>query len=310
MDFKHIPVLLDECIEGLSIKSDGIYVDCTLGSGGHSREICEKLTEDGTLVGIDQDEDAISTASKNLEGVSNRLYVVRNNYSHIEEILEGLNLGTVDGFLLDIGVSSYQLDSAERGFSYMQDAPLDMRMDRQQGLTAFKVVNEYSEEKLSEIIKHYGEERYARRIANQIINTRGNYKVETTLQLVDLIDRAIPKKGRDKGHPAKRTFQAIRIEVNKELEVLETSIEKMVDRLNVGGRLCIITFHSLEDRIVKHIFRKLENSCICPPRLPICGCGRKPKVKVITTKPILPSEEELGRNKRSKSAKLRIVEKI
>ena len=310
MDFKHIPVLLDECIEGLSIKSDGIYVDCTLGSGGHSREICEKLTEDGTLVGIDQDEDAISTASKNLEGVSNRLYVVRDNYSHIEEVLEGLNLGTVDGFLLDIGVSSYQLDSAERGFSYMQDAPLDMRMDRQQGLTAFKVVNEYSEEKLSEIIKHYGEERYARRIANQIINTRGNYKVETTLQLVDLIDRAIPKKGRDKGHPAKRTFQAIRIEVNKELEVLETSIEKMVDRLNVGGRLCIITFHSLEDRIVKHIFRKLENSCICPPRLPICGCGRKPKVKVITTKPILPSEEELGRNKRSKSAKLRIVEKI
>ena len=310
MDFKHIPVLLDECIEGLSIKSDGIYVDCTLGSGGHSREICEKLTEDGTLVGIDQDEDAISTASKNLEGVSNRLYVVRDNYSHIEEVLEGLNLGTVDGFLLVIGVSSYQLDSAERGFSYMQDAPLDMRMDRQQGLTAFKVVNEYSEEKLSEIIKHYGEERYARRIANQIINTRGNYKVETTLQLVDLIDRAIPKKGRDKGHPAKRTFQAIRIEVNKELEVLETSIEKMVDRLNVGGRLCIITFHSLEDRIVKHIFRKLENSCICPPRLPICGCGRKPKVKVITTKPILPSEEELGRNKRSKSAKLRIVEKI
>ena len=310
MDFKHIPVLLDECIEGLSIRSDGIYVDCTLGSGGHSREICEKLSEDGILVGIDQDEDAISTASKNLEGVLNRLYVVRDNYSHIEEVLEGLNLGTVDGFLLDIGVSSYQLDSAERGFSYMQDAPLDMRMDRQQGLTAFKVINEYSEERLSEIIKHYGEERYARRIANQIINTRGNCKVETTLQLVDLIDRAIPKKGRDKGHPAKRTFQAIRIEVNKELEVLETSIEKMVDRLNVGGRLCIITFHSLEDRIVKHIFKKLENPCICPPRLPICGCGRKPKVKVITTKPILPSEEELGRNKRSKSAKLRIVEKI
>ena len=310
MEFKHIPVLLNECIEGLNIKSDGVYVDCTLGSGGHSMKICEKLNKIGTLIGIDQDEDAISTASKNLEGVKNRLYVVKDNYSHIEEILNGLNFGTVDGFLLDIGVSSYQLDSAERGFSYMKDAPLDMRMDKGNDLTATKVVNEYSEQKLFEIIKHYGEERYAGRIANLIVNEREKGRVETTLQLVDIIDRAIPSKKGSKGHPAKRTFQAIRIEVNGELEVLQNSIEKMVDRLNYGGRLCIITFHSLEDRIVKHIFKGLENPCICPPRLPICGCGRKQKAKIITNKPIISSNEEIKVNKRATSAKLRIVEKI
>lgn len=309
MDFSHIPVLFDECMNGLAIKEDGVYVDCTLGGAGHSKGICSSLNEKGVLIGIDQDEDAIKTASGRLEGVKNRVYVVRNNYSHIEEILDGLNFGTVDGILLDIGVSSYQLDESSRGFSYMQDAPLDMRMDRSKDLTAEKIINEYSEDALAKIIKDYGEEKFAKRVANFIVNAREKKRIETTFELVDIIERAIPKKGRD-GHPAKRTFQAIRIEVNGELEVLETSIEKMVDRLNVGGRLCIITFHSLEDRIVKHIFKKLEKPCICPPKLPICGCGRTPKVKIITNKPIIPSEDECKQNSRSKSSKLRIVEKI
>lgn len=312
MDFEHIPVLLNECIEGLNIKPDGIYVDCTLGGAGHSSEIAARLSDKGTLIGIDQDSDAIAAAKKRLAGYSNVLYV-HNNFSDIEHIAEDLSLYAkgVDGFLLDIGVSSHQLDEADRGFSYNYDAPLDMRMDRRRALSAHTVVNTYSAEDLTRIISDYGEERWAKRIAEFIVSERKIKPIDTTFELVSVIKKAVPKAARADGpHPAKRTFQAIRIEVNGELEILEKSLKSMVDLLKPGGRLCIITFHSLEDRIVKNTFRELENPCICPRDFPVCVCGKKPSVKIITRKPIISGVDELEVNNRAHSAKLRIVEKI
>ncbi len=311
MNFEHIPVLLKECIEGLNIVSDGTYVDCTLGGGGHSSEIAKKLTT-GTLIGIDQDIDAINAAKERLKEYSNIKYV-HNNFSDIKNIVEGLGLGqdSVNGFLLDIGVSSHQLDEADRGFSYNYDAPLDMRMDVRSTLSAYVVVNEYDQEALTRVIREYGEERWAKRIAEFIVEERKTKPIETTFELVSVIKRAIPKGARANGpHPAKRTFQAIRIEVNNELGILEGAINDMTDILKPGGRICIITFHSLEDRIVKNVFRNLENPCTCPRDFPICVCGKKPKIKIITGKPVIPCEEELLYNHRARSAKLRIAEKL
>ena len=311
MNFEHIPVLLKECIEGLNIVSDGTYVDCTLGGGGHSSEIAKKLTT-GTLIGIDQDIDAINAAKERLKEYSNIKYV-HNNFSDIKNIVEGLGLGqdSVNGFLLDIGVSSHQLDEADRGFSYNYDAPLDMRMDVRSTLSAYVVVNEYDQEALTRVIREYGEERWAKRIAEFIVEERKTKPIETTFELVSVIKRAIPKGARANGpHPAKRTFQAIRIEVNNELGILEGAINDMTDILKPGGRICIITFPSLEDRIVKNVFRNLENPCTCPRDFPICVCGKKPKIKIITGKPVIPCEEELLYNHRARSAKLRIAEKL
>lgn len=312
MNFKHVSVLLDECIEGLNIKPEGVYVDCTLGGGGHSYHIASALNEKGRLIGIDQDANAIKAAGERLAEFKNVTYV-HSNFSDIENIYSdlGLNSSGIDGFLLDLGVSSHQLDEADRGFSYNYDAPLDMRMDIRRAKSAKSVVNEYSTEELHRIIRDYGEEKWAKRIAEFIVEERKVKPIETTFELVSVIKKAVPKGARADGpHPAKRTFQAIRIEVNGELEILEKTVNSMAQMLNAGGRICIITFHSLEDRIIKNVFRNLENPCTCPRDFPVCVCGKKPLVKVLTRKPILPSQQELEENHRARSAKLRIVEKI
>lgn len=310
MEFNHISVLLNECIEGLNIKENGIYVDGTLGGGGHSSHIAAKLTT-GRLIGIDQDTDAIQAASKRLEPYKNVFTAVHSNFYNVREVLDNLGIEKVDGFLLDLGVSSYQLDEADRGFSYMHDAPLDMRMNRENEYSAWNVVNEKSEKELNDIIFKYGEEKWAKRIAQFIVQERAIKPIETTYELVEVIKKAVPKGARRDGpHPAKRTFQAIRIEVNGELAILDKTVDDMVASLNPGGRLCIITFHSLEDRIIKNAMKRHENPCVCPPEFPVCVCGKKPDGKVITRKPILPSDEELELNPRSRSAKLRILERI
>ena len=310
MEFHHISVLLNECIDNLNIKPDGIYVDGTMGGGGHSLEIAKRLTT-GRLICIDQDPNAHEAAGKRLAEYKDRITFVRDNFGNIKSILDSLGIEKIDGMLLDIGVSSHQLDEAERGFSYQQDAPLDMRMNPDRPFSAYDVVNGYDEDELDRVIFTYGEERWARRIAQFIVKERENKPIETTGELVDIIKKAVPKGARKDGpHPAKRTFQAIRIEVNGELEVLQRAIDDVAARLAVGGRLCIITFHSLEDRIVKEAFRKQENPCICPPQFPVCVCGKKPLGRVITRKPILPSKEELEANPRSRSAKLRVLEGV
>lgn len=310
MEFAHRSVLLDETIENLNIKPDGIYVDGTLGGAGHSEQIVKRL-DTGRLIGIDQDEDAIAAATKRLELYGSRVTIVRDNYRSFAEVLDGLGIHKVDGILLDLGVSSYQLDNADRGFTYRVDAPLDMRMDNRQTLTAKDIVNEYSEAELYRMLRDYGEERYAKSIAYHICRYRRNQVIETTEQLNDIIRGSIPAKARNgQGHPSKQTFQAIRIELNRELEVLTDSIDGMIHRLSPKGRLCIITFHSLEDRIVKTAFRRNENPCICPPDFPVCTCGRKPLGRVITRKPIVPSAKEIEENPRSKSSKLRVFEAV
>ena len=310
MEFHHISVLLNECIDNLNITPDGIYVDGTMGGGGHSLEIAKRLTT-GRLICIDQDPNAHEAAGKRLAEYKDRITFVRDNFGNIANILDSLGIEKIDGMLLDIGVSSHQLDEAERGFSYQQDAPLDMRMNPDRPFSAYDVVNGYDEDELDRVIFTYGEERWARRIAQFIGKEREAKPIETTGELVDIIKKAVPKGARKDGpHPAKRTFQAIRIEVNGELEVLQRAIDDVAARLAVGGRLCIITFHSLEDRIVKEAFRKQENPCICPPQFPVCVCGKKPLGRVITRKPILPSKEELEENPRSRSAKLRVLEGV
>ena len=310
MEFQHIPVLFQEVIENLNIQPSGIYVDGTLGGAGHSFEIATRLTEGGRLIGIDQDKDAIAAASKRLEVFRDRVTIVHDNYEHIPEVLRKLGVKRVNGILLDIGVSSYQLDNPERGFSYNYDEPLDMRMDQRQARTAKDIVNEYSEMELYRIIRDYGEDKFAKNIAKHIVQARQERPLETTGELIQAIKAAIPMKVRAVGgHPAKKTFQAIRIELNNELGVLRDSLDDMIDLLNDEGRLCIITFHSLEDRIVKNHFRTSEHPCICPKEFPVCVCGRISKGKVVTRKPILPGEEELEENSRSKSAKLRVFER-
>lgn len=310
MVFKHKSVLLEETIDGLNIKPDGIYVDGTLGGGGHAYEVCKHLSNKGRFIGIDQDEAAIEAASARLSDFGERVTIVRSNYCDMKLQLQKLGIDKVDGIVLDLGVSSYQLDTAERGFSYRVDAPLDMRMDRRQKMTAKDIVNDYSEMDLFRIIRDYGEDKFAKNIAKHIVMEREKGPIETTGQLIEIIKRAIPMKfQKTAGHPAKRTFQAIRIELNRELEVLRDSLDDMIEILNKDGRICIITFHSLEDRIVKGIFKKNENPCTCPSHFPVCVCGNVSKGKVITRKPILPGEEELQENSRSKSAKLRIFER-
>lgn len=310
MEFKHKSVLLYETVDQLNIKPDGIYVDGTLGGGGHSYEIASRLSDKGRLIGIDQDEDAIKAASERLKPFMDRVTIVRNNYYNMDKVLDELSIDKVDGIMLDLGVSSYQLDTAERGFTYNVDAKLDMRMDQRQEVTARDIVNDYSEYDLYRIIRDYGEDRFAKNIAKHIVAARQKKPIETTFELNEIIKAAIPMKVRATGgHPSKRTYQAIRIELNRELEVLENSIDMMIDRLNKEGRLCIITFHSLEDRIVKVRYKNNENPCTCPPSFPTCVCGKKSKGKVITRKPIIPSEEELEENSRSKSSKLRVFER-
>lgn len=311
MEFKHKSVLLNETIDGLNIKPDGIYVDGTLGGGGHAYEVCRRLGEKGSIVGIDQDAAAIEAASARLKDFGEKVTIVRSNYCDMKSKLHELGIDKVDGIVLDLGVSSYQLDTAERGFSYREDAPLDMRMDTRQKMTARDIVNDYTEADLYRVIRDYGEDKFAKNIAKHIVQARAVKPVETTAELSEIIRASIPMKFQKKsGHPAKRTFQAIRIELNRELDVLRDSLDGMIDLLDDGGRLCIITFHSLEDRIVKTIFRKNENPCTCPSDFPVCVCGKKSKGKVITRKPILPSEQEMEENPRSKSAKLRIFERI
>lgn len=310
MEFKHRSVLLEETIEGLQIRKDGIYVDGTLGGGGHTLEICKRLGEKGSIVGIDQDQAAVRAASIRLKDFGEKVTIVWSNYCDMKSVLQQLQIDKVDGIILDLGVSSYQLDTAERGFSYREDAPLDMRMDTRQEKTARDIVNGYSETELFRVIRDYGEEKFARNIAKNIVERREKAPICTTGELTDIVRSSIPMKFQKKGgHPAKRIFQAIRIELNKELEVLRESLDDMIELLNPGGRLCIITFHSLEDRIVKNAFRKNEDPCICPPDFPVCVCGRTSRGKVITRKPILPSSEEMEENSRSKSAKLRIFQK-
>lgn len=307
MEFAHTSVLLFETIEGLAIKADGIYVDGTLGGGGHSYEICKRLGEKGSIIGIDQDAAAIEAASIRLKDFGEKVTIVRSNYCDMKSRLQELGIDKVDGIVLDLGVSSYQLDTAERGFSYREDAPLDMRMDTRQKMTARDIVNDYSENELFRVIRDYGEDKFAKNIAKHIVMARQKQPIETTGELTEIIRQSIPMKFQKKsGHPAKRTFQAIRIELNRELDVLRDTLDDMIDLLNPGGRLCIITFHSLEDRIVKSAFRKNENPCTCPKDFPVCVCGKKPKGSILTRKPILPSEEEMERNSRSKSAKLRV----
>ena len=309
MEFKHKSVLLNETIDGLNIKPDGIYVDGTLGGGGHAYEVCRRLGEKGSIIGIDQDAAAIEAASARLKDFGEKVTIVRSNYCDMKSKLHELGIDKVDGIVLDLGVSSYQLDTAERGFSYREDAPLDMRMDTRQKMTARDIVNDYTEADLYRVIRDYGEDKFAKNIAKHIVQARAVKPVETTAELSEIIRASIPMKFQKKsGHPAKRTFQAIRIELNRELDVLRDSLDDMIDLLNPGGRLCIITFHSLEDRIVKSAFRKNENPCTCPPDFPVCVCGKKSKGSIITKKPILPSEEDLEYNSRSKSAKLRIFE--
>ncbi len=309
MSFNHVSVLLNECIEGLKIKPSGIYVDGTLGGGGHSFKILQHLTT-GKLIGIDQDQDALKAATERLKIFEDRFIPYHSNFSGLTKVLTDLEIQKFDGLLLDLGVSSYQLDEAERGFSYMNDGKLDMRMNQSDSFTAYDVVNGYSEAKLTEIITDYGEENWANRIAKFIVQERAEKPIETTFELVDVIKKAIPAAARKDGpHPAKRTFQAIRIEVNNELRIIEQTIEAAVSRLNKGGRIAIITFHSLEDRIVKNAYKKLAQGCTCPPEFPVCICGGKAKIKIITKKPILPSDDEVENNPRARSAKLRIAEK-
>ena len=327
MEFKHTSVLLQECIDGLNIRPDGLYIDGTLGGGGHSLEIAKRLTQGGVLIGIDQDEEALSAAGERLSVYSDRVRLVHDNYENMENAVrsfleetafsvvqreEGQDKisGTVDGILLDLGVSSYQLDNPERGFSYRTDAPLDMRMDRTADFSARDIVNTYSAQELTRILRDYGEEKCAAKIAANIVKERETAPIETTGRLAQIVERSIPMKMRERGgNPCKRTFQAVRIACNRELEVLEDTLDTMIDMLKPGGRLCIITFHSLEDRIVKNAFRRNEKPCICPPEFPVCVCGRVSKGRVITRKPILPGKEELAQNRRSASAKLRIFEK-
>lgn len=310
MEFSHKSVLLNETINALQIKPDGIYVDGTLGGGGHSYEICKRLSDKGRLIGIDQDAAAIEAATERLGEFKDRVTIIRSNYCEMKRQLNSIGVTAVDGIILDLGVSSYQLDTAERGFTYREDVPLDMRMDQRQARTAKDIVNDYSEMELYRIIRDYGEDKFAKNIAKHIVQARQEKPLETTGELIQAIKAAIPMKVRAVGgHPAKKTFQAIRIELNNELGVLKDSLDDMVDLLNDKGRLCIITFHSLEDRIVKNHFRTSENPCICPKEFPVCVCGRISKGKVITRKPILPGEEELEENSRSKSAKLRVFER-
>lgn len=309
MEFKHVSVLLEECIEALNIREDGIYVDCTLGGGGHSLEILKKLNGSGKLIGIDQDKNALAAAKERLKEYDNVLYVHENFYN-IKDILDNLEIDKVDGILMDLGVSSHQLDEAERGFSYMKDAPLDMRMNRDNPLSAYEVVNNYSEEEIYRIIRDYGEDRFAKKIARHIAESRKLKHIETTLELVDIIKTAIPGKFQRDGHPAKKTFQAIRIEVNRELGILDKAVENSILKLDSKGRLAIITFHSLEDRLIKVKFKEEENPCTCPKDFPVCVCEKKPSIKIITKKPIEPSVDEMNNNSRSKSAKLRVAEKI
>ena len=310
MEFRHKSVLLEESIDALRIRPDGIYVDGTLGGGGLSYEICRRLSPKGRLVGIDQDAAAIEAAARRLGEFENIVTIVRSNYCEMRQELRRLGITSVDGVILDLGVSSYQLDTADRGFTYREDAPLDMRMDQRQEMTAKDIVNGYSEMELYRIIRDYGEERFAKNIARHIVNVRKEKTLETTGELIQVIKAAIPMKMRAVGgHPAKRTFQAIRIELNRELEVLENSLEDMIDLLNEGGRICVITFHSLEDRIVKNIFRRCENPCTCPKEFPVCVCGKVPKGHVVTRKPVTPKEEELAVNPRAKSSKLRVFER-
>lgn len=308
MEFKHYSVLLDETIEYLNIKPDGIYVDGTLGGGGHAFHVCKRL-DTGRFFGIDQDDAAIAAAGERLSVYGDKVCIIRNNYRNMKAALLEKGITGVDGIVLDLGVSSYQLDTEERGFSYRFDAELDMRMDRRQSLTAKDIVNGYSEMDLFRIIRDYGEDNFAKNIAKHIVKARQIKPIETTGELNEIIKAAIPAKLRQNGHPSKRTYQAIRIECNRELEVLREALDDLVDLLNPGGRLCIITFHSLEDRIVKTAFKNKENPCTCPPEFPVCVCGKKPEGMVVTKKPILPSEEELEVNSRSKSAKLRVFEK-
>ena len=309
--FSHVSVLLPECIENLDIKPDGVYVDGTTGGGGHSLEIAKRLTKGGRLICIDRDTDALTAAAKRLEAYADRITFVHSNYSELDAVLQDLSIEEVDGVLLDLGVSSYQLDTAERGFSYMQDARLDMRMDRSSALSAYEVVNEYAEEDLRRIIYEYGEEKFARNIAANIVKMREESPIETTLQLSELIKASMPKAAREGGHhPAKRTFQAIRIEVNAELTGIPPVIKAAVSHMREGGRLAIITFHSLEDRIVKQTFASLATGCTCPREFPVCICNNKPKVRPVSKKPIVASNEELEVNPRSRSAKLRVAEKV
>ena len=311
MEFKHYSVLLDEVIDNLNIKPDGIYLDGTLGGAGHSFHVAEKLTDGGHLYGTDQDEDAIKAATLRLEPFKDRVTIIRDNYENAVTRLREFGVNGVDGILLDLGVSSYQLDNAERGFTYKEDVPLDMRMDQRQTLTARDIVNDYSEMEIFHIIRDFGEDKFAKNIAKHICIERAKKPIETTGQLNDIIKAAIPARMREKGgHPSKRTYQAIRIALNRELDVLQNSLDGFIDFLNPGGRLCVITFHSLEDRITKNNFRKNENPCTCPPDFPVCVCGNKSKGRVVTRKPILPGEKELSENKRSQSAKLRVFEKV
>ena len=311
MEFEHRTVLLDRTIEYLEVVLDGVYVDCTLGGGGHSLEILKKLGERGRLIGIDRDQNAIRAAGERLASFSDKVVLIHGNFRDIKKIVHGIGIEAVDGVVMDLGVSSHQLDQQERGFSYMQDAPLDMRMDRQQSLTAMEVVNTYSEADLARVISGYGEERWARRIAAFIVCERERRPIETTGQLVDIIKAAIPASARRKGpHPAKRTFQALRIEVNDELGILERAVKDGVDLLNSGGRICVITFHSLEDRKIKNVFKELENPCTCPPKAPACICGKKPVIRVVTRKPVVPDKEEIQQNPRARSAGLRVAEKL
>lgn len=310
MTFEHKSVLLYETVDSLNIKPDGIYVDGTLGGGGHAWEVCRRLGDRGRFIGMDQDADAIRAASERLKEYGDKVTIVRSNYEHIADVLKDLGISQVDGIYLDLGVSSYQLDTAERGFTYREDAPLDMRMDQRNTQTAADIVNTYSEADLYRMIRNYGEDKFAKNIAKHIVRVRQEKPFETTGELIETIKAAIPMKVRVVGgHPAKKTFQAIRIELNHELDVLERSIDTMIGLLSPGGRLSIITFHSLEDRIVKVRFRENENPCICPPGFPVCMCGKVSKGKVITRKPMIPSEEEIKENKRSKSSKLRVFER-
>ena len=310
MEFKHKSVLLEETIRNLKVKPDGIYVDGTLGGGGHAYEVCRQLSAKGSLIGIDQDEAAIEAAGERLQEFGDRVTIIRSNYCNMKKELQKIGITSVDGITLDLGVSSFQLDNAERGFTYREDVPLDMRMDRRGSRTARDIVNTYTENELYRVLRDYGEEKFAKKIARNICTARSEKPIETTGELIELIKQSIPMKMRAVGgHPAKKTFQAIRIELNQELEVLRNSLDDMIELLNDGGRICIITFHSLEDRIVKTIFRRNENPCTCPPDFPVCVCGKTSMGRVITRKPILPDEEEIAVNKRSKSAKLRVFER-
>ena len=308
MEFKHEPVMLEECINGLNIKENGIYVDGTLGGAGHSKEILKRLSKDGRLIGIDRDEDALLAAKENLKEFTNVTYV-HDNHDNIKEILENLKIDKVDGILLDLGVSSYQLDERNRGFSYLGENELDMRMDKSQELTARDVINKYKEEELANVIYQYGEERFSRKIAKNICEYRKQKEIETTKELVEIIEKSIPKRFQNDGHPAKRTFQAIRIEVNNEIKPLYDNVKNCIECLKPGGRLCIITFHSLEDRAVKNAYVDAKGKCTCPKDLPYCVCGAKSLGEIITKKPIIATDEEIKRNSRSKSAKLRIFER-